>query len=438
MQVSVESTSGLERKMNVQVPAERIDQEVEKRLKSMAGRVKVDGFRPGKVPFKIVKQRYGQDVLHEVVGEVMQSTFYEAVSQEKLRPAGAPSIDAKTIEPGKALEFEAIFEIYPDVEPASVQGVKIDTTTAEVAAADIDTMIENLRKQRMSWQKVDRASEKGDQVIIDFEGSMDGVPFEGGKAENMPIELGAGRMIASLEDQLVGLKAGDETTLDVNFPEDYHTADLAGKPTQFAIKVHEVQESVLPEVDEELARQFGIEDGSVDKLREEIGNNMKRELEQAIRKNTKTQVMNALLELNELDVPAVMVAEEVKALREQMMQSLGQQQAQLDAGQFPDSFFEEDAKRRVTLGLIIGEIIRKEEMKPEEDRVTKTLEDLSANYEDAQQVIDFYRSNQQAMMNVESMVLEDQIVDWVLGQADVNETTGSFDEIMNPQQDSNE
>jgi trigger factor len=208
MQVSVESTSGLERKMNVQVPAERIDLEVEKRLKSMAGRVKVDGFRPGKVPFKIVKQRYGQDVLHEVVGEVMQSTFYEAVSQEKLRPAGAPSIDAKTIEPGQALEFEATFEVYPDLEPAPVKGVEIETTTAEVADTDVDTMIENLRKQRMSWQKVDRASEKGDQVMIDFEGSIDGVPFEGGKAENMPVELGAGRMIASLEDQLVGLKGG--------------------------------------------------------------------------------------------------------------------------------------------------------------------------------------------------------------------------------------
>ncbi len=438
MQVSVESTSGLERKMNVQVPAERIDQEVEKRLKSMAGRVKVDGFRPGKVPFKIVKQRYGQDVLHEVAGEVMQSTFYEAVSQEKLRPAGAPSIDAKSIEPGKALEFEATFEIYPDVEPASVKGVKIETTTAEVADVDIDTMIENLRKQRMSWQKVDRASEKGDQVMIDFEGSIDGVPFEGGKAENMPVELGAGRMIASLEDQLVGLKAGDETTLDVDFPEDYHTADLAGKPTQFAIKVHEVQESVLPEVDEELARQFGIEDGSVDKLRAEIGDNMKRELEQAIRKNTKTQVMDALIKLNEIDVPGVMVAEEVKALRDQMMQSLGQQQAQLDSAQFPDSFFEDEAQRRVTLGLIIGEIIRKEEMKPDEDKVTKALEDLSANYEDAQQVIDFYRSNQQAMMNIESMVLEDQIVDWVLEQADVSETQSSFDEIMNPKQDGNE
>jgi trigger factor len=430
MQVSVAPTSGLERKMTVQVPAERIDQEVEKRLKSMAGRVKVDGFRPGKVPMKVVKQRYGDGVFHEVASEVMQSSYYEAVTQEKLRPAGAPTIEARTLEPGKPLEYDATFEVYPEFEPASVDGVSLKKTVAEVADADVDKMIETLRGQRVVWEVVDRAAKDGDRIVIDFDGSIDGEAIEGGKAEQMPVELGKGRLIKSLEEQLVGLKADDEKSLEVSFPEDYHAEKLAGKEAKFDVKVHKVEEPVLPEVNEELAKQFGIEEGGVEALRAEIRSNMERELRQAIHKETKTQVMDALLELNEVEVPQAMIQDEVKALKEQMMQSVGQQPQKVD---LPDNLFEEEARRRVKLGLVIGEIVRREEMKPEEERVTTALEELSANYDDPQQVIDYYRSNQQAMLNVESLVLEDQLVDWVMEKAKIEEVSKDFDSVMNPQ-----
>ena len=430
MQVSVAPTSGLERKMTVQVPAERIDQEVEKRLKSMAGRVKVDGFRPGKVPMKIVKQRYAEGVFHEVASEVMQSSYYEAVTQEKLRPAGAPTIEARTLEPGKPLEYDATFEVYPEFEPAPVDGIAVNKTVADVADADVDKMIETLRSQRVVWEVVDRASQDGDRIVIDFDGSIDGEAIEGGKSEQMPVELGKGRLIKSLEEQLVGLKADEEKSLKVQFPDDYHADKLAGKEATFDVKVHKVEEPVLPEINDELAKQFGVEEGGVEALRTEIRSNMDRELRQAIHKDTKTQVMDALLEINDVDVPQAMIQDEVKALKEQMTQSVGQQAQGAD---LPDSLFEEEAKRRVKLGLIIGEIIRREDMKPEEARVTTALEELSANYDDPQQVIDYYRANSQAMLNVESLVLEDQLVDWVLEKAKIEEVSKDFDSVMNPQ-----
>jgi trigger factor len=428
MQVSVEPVSGLERKMTVQVPADRVDQEVEKRLRSMVGKVKIDGFRPGKVPFKIVKQRYGEGVFHEVAGEVMQSSFYEAVTQEKLRPAGAPSIHAHTLAQGQPLEYDATFEVYPEFEASPVDGIEVKKPVAEVADADLDKMIDTLRKQRKTWSEVDRVSAEGDQVTIDFDGSVDGEAIEGGKAENMPVEIGAGRLIKSLEEQLIGLKPGDEKTFDVTFPDDYHAKDLAGKKAQFAVKVQKLEEPVLPEADDEFAKQFGIKEGGIAALRDEVRANMERELRQATHKEVKTQVMDGLLKLNEIETPKALIQEEIKALREQMLSQIGQQMKDAD---FPDSFFEEEAKRRVTLGLIIGEIIRKEEMTPDEERVTAALDDLAANYDDPKQVINYYRSNPQAMANVESMVLEDQLVDWVLERAKVVEETTDFDSVMN-------
>ena len=430
MQVSVEPVSGLERKMTVQVPADRVDQEVEKRLRSLVGKVKIDGFRPGKVPFKVVKQRYGEGVFHEVAGEVMQSSFYEAVSQEKLRPAGAPSIEARTLTQGEPLEYDATFEVYPEFEPAAVDSIEVKKPTAEVADADIDKMIDTLRKQRKTWAEVERAAAEGDQITIDFEGSIDGEAMEGGKAEDMAIEIGAGRLIKSLEGQLAGLKAGDEKTLDVTFPDDYHAKELAGKAAQFAVTVKKVEEPAIPEADDEFARQFGVEEGGIAALRDEVSANMGRELRQAVQKEVKTQVMDGLIKLNDVEAPKSLIQDEIKALREQMMSQVGQQ---IKGADFPDSFFEEEAKRRVTLGLIIGEMIRKEEMTPDEDRIKSALEDLAANYDDPKQVIDYYRTNQQAMANVESMVMEDQLVDWVLERAKVSEETKDFDSIMNPE-----
>lgn len=428
MQVSVESTSSLERKMTVEVPSARIDDEVEKRLRSMAPRVKVDGFRPGKVPFRVVKQRYGRDVYQEVLGRVLEESFREAVSKEALRPAGSPQIEAKTVEPGKALEYIATFEVYPEFDVAGIEDIEISRPSAEVAEGDIDNMIETLRKQRMSFEAVERPSKEGDQMTVDFEGSLDGVPFEGGKGEKATVVLGQGRMIEDFERQLAGLEPGQETTIDVTFPENYHAENLAGKTVQFAIKVHEVAEPRLPEVDDEFVKAFGVQEGGVEALRSEVKANMERELAQAIKGKIKSQVMDGLNGKNQLDVPKALISEEIGRMRQQMMSQFGAQ----DAQQFPDQLFEEEARRRVSLGLIIAELVKKEQIQVDRDRVEETLKDLASSYEEPQQVIEYYRRNPQAMSQIEAMVLEDQVVDWVLDRVKVTDEETTFDSLMNP------
>lgn len=428
MQVSVESTGALERKMTVEVPSERIDGEVEKRLKSLVGRARIDGFRPGKVPFKVVKQRYGQGVYQEVLGEVLQSSFQEAIALEKLQPAGNPSIEPKTIEQGKALEYIALFEIYPEFTPAPVDTLEVTRPEAEIGESDIDKMIETLRKQRVSWAGVERASQAGDQITIDFEGRLDGVAFDGGKAQDMTVHLGEGRMIASFEDQLLGLSPGEEKTLDVTFPDDYQNAELAGKQTQFDVRVKKVEEPKLPEVDDEFIKLFGISEGGVEAFRADVRANMRRELDQAIKVKVKAQVMDGLYTLNQVEAPKALISQEIQRMREQAMSSTGQ----TDGALFADEMFEVEAKKRVSLGLIIGEIIKAEKIELNQDKVLAMIDDFASTYEDPQQVRAYYQSNQQAMAGVEAMVLEEQVVDWALEKAKVSSENADFDSLMNP------
>ncbi|MGD8644034.1 MAG: trigger factor [Chromatiales bacterium] len=429
MQVSVESTGELERKLTIEVPSERIDGEVEKRLRSMAGQVRISGFRPGKVPFKVVKQRYGKGVYQEVLGDVLQRSFAEAVTQEQLHPAGSPQIEAKAAEPGKALEYVATFEIYPEFEVATVDDLEISKPVAEVSDADVDKMLETLRNQRKAWETVDRAAGDGDRLVIDFEGSLDGEPFEGGKGEGVPVVLGEGRLIADFEGQLAGLTAGESKTMDVNFPEDYPTESLAGKVAQFQVTAQEVAEARLPDLDESFAEAFGVTEGGVEALRREVRANLERELEQAVKNRIKTQVMDGLHARNAFEVPKALIGEEIARLRQQAMSSMGQQ----DAGQFPDSLFEQEAQRRVALGLIIAEMVKRHEIKLDADRLNEALQQMASTYEDPQQVVDYYRRNQQAMASLEAIVLEDQVVEWVVEHAKVSEQAMSFDELMNPE-----
>jgi trigger factor len=429
MQVSVESTGELERKLTIEVPSERIDGEVEKRLRSMAGQVRISGFRPGKVPFKVVKQRYGKGVYQEVLGDVLQRSFAEAVTQEQLHPAGSPQIEAKAAEPGKALEYVATFEIYPEFEVATVDDLEISKPVAEVSDADVDKMLETLRNQRKAWETVDRAAGDGDRLVIDFEGSLDGEPFEGGKGEGVPVVLGEGRLIADFEGQLAGLTAGESKTMDVNFPEDYPTESLAGKVAQFQVTAQEVAEARLPDLDESFAEAFGVTEGGVEALRREVRANLERELEQAVKNRIKTQVMDGLHARNAFEVPKALIGEEIARLRQQAMSSMGQQ----DAGQFPDSLFEQEAQRRVALGLIIAEMVKRHEIKLDADRLNEALQQMASTYEDPQQVVDYYRRNQQAMASLEAIVLEDQVVEWVVEHANVSEQAMSFDELMNPE-----
>ncbi len=428
MQVSVESVSNLERRIMVDVPAERIDSEVESRLKSMVGRVRIDGFRPGKVPLTVLRQRYGQGVFREVLGEVMQRTFVEAVAKENLRPAGMPRFDNIDVKPGQTLRYTAQFEIYPEVELADLGAVEISVPNVEIQDADVDAMIEKLRQQNESWDAVERAAESGDQVVIDFEGFRDGVAFDGGKAQDYPLVIGGGRFIEGFEPQLIGACAGEERTVSVTFPENYPAKELAGQAAEFKVKVKVVKARKLPEVDAEFARLFGIEDGSIEKFRDEVRANMQRELDQSIRGRVKNQVMDALEKLHGFDIPQVLIAEEIRRLREQAQASMRQP----TGATLPDDIFRDQARKRVLLGLVIGEIIKRNGITLDRDRVSKTLDSLAATYENPQEVIEYYRKHRDQMAALEAMVLEDQVVDWVKEQAKVTLRTMSFNELTSP------
>lgn len=428
MQVSMEAGEGLERKLTIQVPAETVEKEVETRLKSMSSRVKVDGFRPGKVPLKIVKQQYGAQVHQEVIGDVLQTSFRDALIKEDLRPAGAPSIEPKNMTPGEPLEYVATFEIYPEFEIADCSKLEIERVKAEIGEADIDKMIETLRKQRTAYDTVERAAEDGDQVTISFEGFIDGVAFEGGKADNIPVVIGSGSMIPGFEDQLVGKSAGDEFKIEVSFPADYHVDGLKGKPAVFESSVIAVAEPKLADVDEDFVKAFGIADGRVESLRAEIRNNMERELHNKVQNALKNNVMDALLKANNVQIPKALIDEESTHLQQQMA-SQGKLEGNMT---LPKELFEEEARRRVGLGLIIGEVVKSAEIKVDAARVKAKIEDIASTYEDPQQVIDHYKQNPQLMSSIEALVMEEMVVDWVVDQAKVTDADSSFDELMNP------
>jgi len=429
MQVSVESGEGLERKLTIQVPAETVDKEVENRLNSMRSRVKIDGFRPGKVPLKVVKQQYGAAVIQEVVGEVMQNSLRDAVIQESLNPAGNPSIEPKSVEPGKPLEYIATFEVYPEIELIDCSKLEVKRATAEVTDADVDTMIDTLLKQRTTYETVDRASKEGDQMTINFDGSIDGEQFEGGQADSVPIVIGSNSMIPGFEEKLAGKSADEAFTFDVNFPDDYHAENLKGKKATFATKVITVAEPKIPAVDEEFAKSFGVEDGSVEQLRSDIRGNMERELRNKLQDALKKEVMDKLLEASDVLIPKALVNQEAENLQKQMMES-----GNLQAGMsLPKELFEGEAKRRVGLGLVIGEVVKKAGIKPEADKVTAKIDDIAQTYEDPAEVVNHYNSNPQLKQGIEALVMEEMVVDWIIDQAKVLDTTTSFHDLMNPE-----
>lgn len=427
MQFSVETTGNIDRKMTVAVPAQKIDQEVEKRLKGMVSRVKIDGFRPGKVPFSVVKKRYEDGVRYEVVEKLLGSAFQDAANQEKLRVAGLPEIDLKTMEAGKDLEFVASFQIYPEVVIAGVETLTVTRPVAAITDADLDKMIDVIRKQNQEWNEVDRAAAVGDMVKVDFDGSVDGEAFEGGAAEDYSVELGAGRMLKDFEDGLVGMKAGEVKTIDVAFPDTYHAENLKGKTAQFKLTMKQVRAATLPEVDTDFITKFGVESGSVDDFRAEIKKNMQRELDTAIKTQLKQQVMDGLAELHAIDIPKSLVKEEIRYVRDEFSQNTGS-----PADNIPDELFAPQAERRVKLGLIVGEVIRQHSLQRDPARVEAMLETVAASYEDPQALKDYYRGNRQAMQTIEAAVMEEMIVEWVMAKATVNDETRDFDSVMNP------
>jgi len=432
MQVTVESTGTLGRRMTVAVPADRVEKEFAARLRRLSQTARFPGFRPGKAPMKMVEAQYGGKVLEEVVGDLIRSTFYEAVSEKGLKPAGGPSIEPKHIDRGKDFEYTASFEVYPEVTRLDIQGCRIERPVATVADEDVGRTIESLRQQRVSWRPAERPATNGDRVIIDFQGSVDGQPFEGGAASDFPLVLGNNVLIDGFEAGLVGAKAGDHRTLDLRFPADYRNVALAGKAVQFAVTLKQVNEPVLPEVNEDFARALGVADGSVEILRREVRGNLERERDDRTRRVLRDQVFKALTEANGFEVPKAMEQEEIQRLIKMSRANLEAQG--MSASQLPTdpALYASQARSRVKLGLILAEIIRKHGLKPDPAKVRARIEELAASYDDPREYIAWHYASPERLAEAESQVLEDQVVELLLETAETVEKPMSFQELVRP------
>ncbi len=444
MKVSVQTTSGsggLERRMEVEVPAGRIDTAVESRLRDLGRTARLQGFRPGKVPPAVMRQRYGSQVHQEVVEELVKRTFAEAVMEQKLSPAGGPRIEPVSPVAGQDLKYTATFEVYPDIELKGLDTLEVERPVVEIAAADVDGMLEHLRQQRPNWVTADRPAKTGDRVTMNFEGSIDGVAFEGGKGENVPIVLGAGRMLPDLEAGLEGLSAADRKTVPVGFPDDYQAAALAGKTADFAVQVSAVDVPELPPLDDAFCASFGIAEGGVEEFRRQIEQNMLREVEQTTRSRMRAQVLEKLFAAHTVPLPAALVDQQIN----DMQVEWGRRSGVYEVEKIPArETFEQNARRRVSLGLLIGAVVEREGIKAEPGQVQERLEAVVAQAHDArphqhgspqehqqhlQEMMQAYRKDRQAMSQIESMVLEEQAIEWLLSQARVKEKKYAFKEF---------
>ncbi|MCE0488925.1 trigger factor [Pantoea sp. Mb-10] len=429
MTVSVETTQGLGRRISITVPADQIESAVKKELVEVAKKVRIDGFRKGKVPAHIINQRYGASVRQDVLGELMTRNFVDAIIKEKINPAGAPNYVPGEYKEGEDFTYAVEFEVYPEVELKGLDGIEVEKPVVEVTDADVDAMLETLQKQQATWKETDAAATAEDRATIDFSGSVDGEEFEGGKASDFVLAMGQGRMIPGFEDGIVGKKAGETFTIDVKFPDDYHAENLKGKDAKFEIVLKKVETRELPELTEEFIKRFGVEDGSVAGLRAEVRKNMERELKGAIRNRVKSQAIDGLVNANEIDVPAALIDSEIDVLRRQAAQRFGGNEKQ--ALELPRELFEEQAKRRVVVGLLLGEVIRINELKADEARVNALIEEMASAYEDPKEVIEFYSKNEELMNNMRNVALEEQAVEAVLAKAKVTDKATNFQELMN-------
>jgi trigger factor len=428
MQVSVESISKLERRMQVQVPAERVSKEIAARLKNLSRTARLNGFRPGKAPLKVIRQQFGSQVHREVIGELLQSSFAEAVTEKQLSPAGNPRIEPQSVGEGQDLTYIATFEVFPEVTLPPFDTLEVERIAAQVADSDIDAMIERLRKQQMKYSPVERAAAAGDKVSIDFVGTIDGTEFAGGKGENVPIVLGEGRMLPELEQGLIGAGRDEHRDIAVHFPADYRATELAGKVAVFATDVKSLEEPTLPELDEEFCKSFGVTEGGVAKLREDVAANMRRELEQNLRNRNKVAVMEKLYHANPIDVPNALLESQIRDMQIEAMRRSGAKDASQAPAREP---LLEPARRRVALGLLLNEVIRRENLVLDPKRADERLDEMVGPYGDAPTMKRAYQQNADAMRQVESLALEDQVVDWILSHAKVHETVSTFKEVMN-------
>jgi trigger factor len=427
MQATIEKVSNLERRLDMALPANEIEAEVETRLKRLARNVKMHGFRPGKVPFRLVEQQYGGQVRQEVLGDVLQKNFGEAVRTHNIRVAGYPRFEPKVLERDK-VEFSATFEVYPDIEIGDLKQVMIERPQASVGEAEVDKTVEILRKQRVHYHAADRGAQDGDKVTIDFVGTQDGVPFEGGTANGHITILGEGRLLADFEKAVQGLRAGETRTFELTFPEDYHGKDMAGKTASFTVTVKQVEAPHLPDVDGEFAKQLGIADGDLSKMRADIKANLEREVRRRTQARAKDQVMKALLENAKLELPKSLVDMEIERLMAGMQQDLANRG--MKDVPMPREAFEPEAHKRVGLGLIISDLVRQHELQAKPDQLKAIVQDYAESYERPEEVVRWYYQSPERLREVESLVLEDNVVQWVLSQAQVVDKPADFDELM--------
>ena len=439
MQVTTEAVSGVARRLNVSVPTSRVNEQFEARLKRTAKTVKINGFRPGKVPLNVVRREYGAGIYQEVVNEIIRDTVFEAIQQEKINAVGMPNIEKVENKDG-ALVYEAIVEVYPEVEVKTFADLEVERKASEINDKDVDTMIENLQKQRASWTETKGMAKKDMQVTFDFEGTVDGEKFEGGSAEDFKLVLGSGRMIPGFEDGIVGMKKGEEKVIDVTFPEDYQAENLAGKAAQFKITVKLVEKQKLPEIDAEFLKIFGLtEEEGLDKLKADVRKNMEREIRNGLRNQVKQAAFDALVAANEIEVPASMVAQEIDRQRQQMIQQFTQQFGGQGAGAFdssmlPDELFKEQAEKSVKLGVLVSKVLADAKLEVDQARVDAYIDDMASSYEDPTEVVEYFKNDKQQRAQIEAVVLEDQVVDHILASAKVSDVNISYEDLLKEQQ----
>jgi len=430
MKVSVEAGVGLERRMRVEIPADRIEREVDSRLLNVGRNAKLKGFRPGKVPPKVIRERYGLQVRQEVLQDIIQSSYSSAIQQEALRPAAMPTIEPGDAAEGGAFSFTAVFEVYPDVKVAGLDKLKVERSETEVTDADVDDMLNTLRRQRADWTPVNRKAADGDRVTVDFEGTIKDEPFEGGSGQDVPVVIGQGQMLEDFEKHLKGLNTGDEKSFKIKFPKDYH-ADLAGQKATFAVTVKEVAEQQLPEVDDEFVKGFGIASGEADELRADVRRNMEREVEARHRAEAKRQVMEQILAANPIAVPSSLVDQEAVSLRSESLRNMGISEED-DPNAPPVAEFRDAAERRVRLGLLVAAVIQDNELEVDRGRVKAKVDEICAPYDQPDEIRKMYFQNPQLMGQVENVVMEEQVVGWLIDQAAVTTKKVSFSELMEP------
>ena len=430
MSISIETLEGLQRRVTITVAADKIEAAYKEQLKGYAKNARVDGFRKGKVPHSIIEQRFGVAARQEVLSDEMQRAFFDAVIAEKINLAGRPTFTPNNYQPGQEFSFSVTFEVFPEVELKGLENIEVEKPVVEISDADLDKMVDVLRKQQATWTESQEAVKAEDRVTIDFVGSVDGEEFEGGKATDFVLAMGQGRMIPGFEEGIVGHKAGEQFDIDVTFPAEYHAENLKGKAAKFAITLKKVENIVLPELTEEFVKKFGNAK-SVEDLRAEIKKNMQRELNNAVTARVKNQVINGLIAQNDIEVPAAAVAEEVEVLRQQAVQRFGGKPEM--AAQLPAELFEADAKRRVQVGLLLSNVISQNELKVDEARVEAMIADIASAYEQPAEVVEYYAKNRQLTENIRNVVLEEQAVDAVLAKAKVTDKALSFDELMQSQ-----